>query len=62
MSLRIVRAMMAVFIRGREIGGVVTDMPERVSQGRVHVARALVAIAAFVLNVAGLFTPDCHGD
>jgi hypothetical protein len=37
-------------------------MPERVSQGRVHVARALVGIAAFVLNVAGLFTPDCHGD
>jgi len=37
-------------------------MPERVSPGRVHVVRALVGIAAVVLSVAGLFTPDCHGD
>jgi hypothetical protein len=53
---------MAVFHPGRDVGGVVTDMPARVCQGRVHVARALVRIAAFVLNVARLFTPDCHGD
>jgi hypothetical protein len=37
-------------------------MPEQVSQVKVHVARALVGIATVVLNVAGLFTPDCHGD
>ncbi len=37
-------------------------MPERVSQGRVHGARALVGIAGFVLNVAGLFMRDCHAD
>jgi hypothetical protein len=37
-------------------------MPEGVSHGRVHVVRALVGITAFVLNVAGLFTPDGHGD
>lgn len=37
-------------------------MPERVSQGRVHCTRALVGIAGFVLNVAGLFTRDCHAD
>jgi hypothetical protein len=61
MSLRIVRAMMAVFIRGREIGGVVTDMQERVSRAWVHVAFALVGIATFALNFAGLFTPDRHG-
>jgi hypothetical protein len=47
---------------GRDVGDVVTEMPEQVSQVRVHVARALVGIAAFVLNVAGLFTPNCHGD
>jgi hypothetical protein len=55
------RALMAVFIRVRDIGGVVTDLQERVSQGRVHVARALVGIAAFVLNFAGLYTPNPDG-
>jgi hypothetical protein len=47
---------------GRDVGDVVTDMPEQPSQVRGHVARALVGIAAVVLNVPGLFTPDCHGD
>jgi hypothetical protein len=57
MSLRIVRGMMAVFIRGREIGGVVMDMQERVSRAWVHVTFGLVGIAAFAVNFAGLFTP-----
>jgi len=37
-------------------------MPERISQGRVHIARALVGITGFVLNAAGLFRHDCNGD
>jgi len=52
---------MAVFIRGRDIGVSSRTCTSESPRAWVHAALALVGIAAFALNFAGLFTPDRHG-